>query len=121
MTTTPSGPDGISAAWAELRSTMTNARTALDRVRSRPVHTPEERDQLGRDAASGALGREMQELAQRIERRETSWAEVFEGTSPYAALLHEHLGTMATEYRQVIAEAIEDDEEFDPFAPDPEV
>jgi hypothetical protein len=121
MTTTPDGNDPISAAWRELEQTMANARTVLDRVRSRPVHTPDERREVHQDALSGALGRDMQTLARHVEEGRTSWGEVFEGSSEYADLFEAHLTRMADENQEAVRRAIEEDDEFDPMAPSPEV
>ena len=41
MTTNDGADDPIRAAWQELQQTLSNARTALDRVRAQPVHTPD--------------------------------------------------------------------------------
>jgi hypothetical protein len=118
----PQDPDDrVALAWAELRRSMAAARAALDRVRSTPVHTPEERAQLHRDALSGALGREMQELAEHVDAGRTSWTEAFEGTSPYSSLLDGHLSRMSVESAEAIRLAILEDEDYDPLAPDPEV
>ncbi len=118
----PHDPDDrVALAWAELRRSMAAARVALDRARATPVHTPEERAQLQRDALSGGLGREMQELAEHVAAGRTSWGEVFEGTSPYSSLLDGHLTRMSVESAEAIRIAIVEDEDYDPLAPDPEV
>ena len=121
MTTTPDDNDPIRTAWLELEVTMANARVALDRVRSQPVHSPDERRQLQQDAASGALGRDMQELARHVEAGRTSWGEVFEGSTEYAGLFEAHVTRMADENQEAVRQAIEADEDFDPLAPSPEV
>lgn len=110
--------DPIGAAWAELGATIAGARAALDRARSTPVHTTEERRELHEDALSGSLGRPMRVLAERIEAGETSWGEVFEGSSPYSDLLQEHLTKMSEEQRTAIRQAVLEDEDFDPLASD---
>lgn len=121
MTGQPPEDDPLARAKTELLATITAARTALDRRRATPVHTPDERAQLQEDARNGLLGRQMQELAERIERGEDSWPEVFEGTSPHTELFHEHLARMVEEHGEEIRQAVEEDEDFDPMAPDPEV
>lgn len=113
--------DPISGAWQEFEATVARARQSLDRIRSRPVHTPEERRELHQDALSGVLGRDMQQLAQHVEAGRTSWGEAFEGESPYSALLQTHLTRMVDQHEESLRQAIEDDEDFDPWAPDPEV
>jgi len=120
MTTNDGAADPIRATWQELQQTLAPARTALDRVRAQPVHTPDERRQLQQDAASGALGRDMQALAQHVEAGR-SWGDVFEGTSEYSDLLTAHLDRMVEENQEMLRQAIEDDDDFDPLAPSPEV
>lgn len=118
----PSNPhDAIAAAREELQRTIASARQVLDRERATPVHTPEERAQLQRDALSGLLGPDMQRLAQHIEQGEESWPEVFDGTAPHAHLLSGHLERMTQEHAETIRLALEEDDEFDPFAADPEL
>ncbi len=99
---------------------MANARTALDRVRAQPVHTPDERRQLQQDAASGALGRDMQALAQHVEAGRTSWGDVFEGTSSTPTSSTRTWTGWSRRTRR-LRQAIEDDDDFDPMAPSPEV
>ena len=113
--------EAIAAAWREFEQTVVRARTALDRVRAQPVHTPEQRRQLHDDALAGALGRDMQELAGHVEAGRTTWAEAFEGYSSYSALLTDHLGRMSETYAGPLREAIEADPDFDPWAADPRV
>jgi hypothetical protein len=121
MTTNDGADDPIRAAWQELQQTLANARTALDRVRAQPVHTADERRELQQDAASGALGRDMQRLAEHVEAGRTSWGDVFEGTSEYSDLLTTHLDRMVEENQEMLKRAIEEDDGFDPMAPSPEV
>lgn len=109
------------AARRELEATLISARQALDRRRSRPVHTPDERAELHQDALAGRLGQDMQRLAQHIENGEESWQEVFEGIAPHGGLFDGHLHRMSEEHAEAIRTAIEEDDEFDPLAPDPEV
>lgn len=117
-----SDPDGrIAAARLELQATLAFAREALDRRRARPVHTPDERAELHRDALSGRLGPDMQRIAQHIENGDESWQEVFEGIAPHGALFVGHLHRMSEEHAEAIRTAIEEDDEFDPQAPDPEL
>ena len=61
------------------------------------------------------------ELGGRIERGEDGWLEVIEGTSPHTELFHDHLDGMVEEHGEEIRQAVEEDEDFDPLAPDPEV
>lgn len=80
------------------RTTLEGVRSHMAQVASTPVHTPEERQQLHNDAASGRLGPEMRELARRVDAGDTTWADVFEGESPYSELLTGHLDAMVEEY-----------------------
>lgn len=103
-----------SHVWSGLRDAMDAARVAVARVRSTPVHTRDELEQLQRDAVSGQLGPDMQRLAEKVEQRQTTWDEVFDGTSPYASLLDEHFARMVNEHSVAIREALDDDPDFDP-------
>jgi len=107
----------IAAAWRELRATMAHARAALDRVRAEPVLTPEERRRLQADALAGTLGPDMQRLARHVEAGETSWAEVFDGSSPYAGLAATHLDRMIATHADRVRDALWADPEFDALAP----
>ena len=104
-------------AWQELRATLDRARANLDRVRAVPTTTPEERRELQRVAASGELGPEMRELARHVQAGRTTWADVFEGTSPYTDLLRPHLDRMVALHGESVRRQIEADPEFDPMAP----
>ena len=55
----------------------------------------------------------MQKLARRVEHRDTTWDEVFEGTSPFVELLRGHLDAMGERYAATVRRAIEDDPDFD--------
>lgn len=121
--TQPPGPTGddIAAARLELQATLAFAREALDRRRAVPVHTPDERAELQRDALDGRLGEDMRRLAQHIEQGDESWQEVFEGIAPHGALFNAHLDRMGDEHAEEIRTAIEEDDDFDPLASDPEL
>jgi hypothetical protein len=106
----------IDAAWRELQATISGARSALDRVRAEPTTTPEERRELQRVALSGELGPQMQQLARHVESGETSWAEVFEGISPYTDLLRGHLDRMIALHGESVRQQVEADPFFDPNA-----
>jgi len=111
------GPQAaIDAAWRELQATISGARAALDRVRAEPTTTPEERRELQRVALSGRLGPQMQELAHHVEFGRTSWPEVFEGISPYADLLQDHLDRMVARHGPSVRRQLEADPLFDPAA-----
>ena len=111
---TASPQEAIDAAWRELRSTISRARTALDRVRSEPTTTAAERRELQRRALSGELGPAMQRLARHVESGATSWPEVFEGISPYTDLLRGHLDQMAAVHAETVRRRIQEDPMFDP-------
>lgn len=122
MTQLPgAGSDDIDAARRELQAALAAAREALDRRRATPVHTPEERAELHRDALAGRLGADMQQLARYIENGDETWQEVFEGIAPHGALFDGHLSRMSDEHAEEIRIAIEEDDDFDPFAADPEL
>lgn len=121
MSTPSSEQDPIAAAWRELQAAITASRVALDRVRAQPVHTREEREELHRDALSGVLGNDMRRLAEHVEAGETSWAEAFENESPYSSLLRDHVGRMVDEHEEQVRQAVAEDDDFDPWAPSPEV
>ncbi len=115
------GSDDIDGARRELQAALALAREALDRRRAVPVHTPDERAELQRDALAGRLGVDMQRLAEHIENGDESWQEVFEGIAPHGALFDGHLNRMSEEHAEDIRIAIEQDDEFDPLAADPEL
>ena len=115
------GSDDIDGARRELQTALALAREALDRRRAVPVHTPDERAELQRDALAGRLGVDMQRLAEHIENGDESWQEVFEGIAPHGALFDGHLNRMSEEHAEDIRIAIEQDDEFDPLAADPEL
>lgn len=122
MTQLPgAGSDDLDAARRELQAALAAAREALDRRRATPVHTPEERAELHRDALAGRLGAGMQQLARYIENGDETWQEVFEGIAPHGALFDGHLSRMSDEHAEEIRIAIEEDDDFDPFAADPEL
>lgn len=107
----------IEAAWRELQATVAGARSALDRVRAEPTTTPEERRELQRVALTGELGPQMQQLARHVEAGETSWAEVFEGISPYDDLLRGHLDRMVALHGDSVRQQVLADPFFDPTTP----
>lgn len=107
----------VDAAWQELRDTVAAARAELDRVRSEPTTTPQERRELQRVALTGELGPQMQRLARHVEAGETSWPEVFEGISPYSDLLRGHLDRMVALHGERVRRRIEADPFFDPMTP----
>ena len=81
------------AARADLREAREALRLALDAVRVR--RRTDETAGLQRQALSGALGAEMRTLAERVRAGATTWAEVFDGTSPDVDLARSHVARMA--------------------------
>lgn len=107
--------DDLETAYAGFRLALADAREHLARVAARPVHTPEQRAELEADALAGRLGPEMRTLAERVAARETSWAEVFEGTSPFSDLLVPHLTRMEERYADQWRARVWADPEFEPL------
>ncbi len=85
--------EAIDDARHELRDALRAARAALSRARV--VATREELNALQRQALSGELGPEMRRLARRVAEGGTTWAAVFDGTSPDADLSSNHVTRMA--------------------------
>ena len=81
------------AAHAELREALGALRLALDAGRARP--RTDQTAALQRQALSGALGADMRTLAERVRAGATTWAEVFDGTSPDVDLARGHVARMA--------------------------
>jgi hypothetical protein len=111
----------LDRARAELRSTMTHARVALEAARLRSAPSREELDQLQEDSRSGQLGPDMQRLAGHVAAGETAWSAVFDGTSPYKELLRGHLTAMGEQFAEPAREVLENDPTFDPGETSPGV
>ncbi|MGN0063569.1 MAG: hypothetical protein ACI379_04950 [Nocardioides sp.] len=111
---TSAAEEAFAEAVAAFRGTLEASRAHMAAVASDPVHTPEERREFHEDALSGRLGPDMKRLAQHVEDGDTSWGEVFEGTTEYAELLHGHLDTMEERYAEDWKRTLEDDPTFDP-------
>jgi hypothetical protein len=86
----------VDAAHAELREALGALRLALDAARAR--RRTDETVALQRQALSGALGADMRTLARRVQGGATTWAEVFDGTSPDVDLARSHVARMAERY-----------------------
>ncbi|HEY2766307.1 MAG TPA: hypothetical protein VGJ13_20200 [Pseudonocardiaceae bacterium] len=108
----------IQAAKADLGEVIAQTERELIRFRRDNQPTAEDLRALQDAARRGDLGDDMRELANRIDRRQDSWAAVFSGDSPNAGLLRGHLDRMIAENREAIETAIEEDPDFDPFPPD---
>ena len=83
----------VDAAHAELREALGALRLALDAARAR--RRTDETATLQGQALSGALGADMRTLAERVRAGATTWAEVFDGTSPDVDLARSHVARMA--------------------------
>ena len=83
----------VDAAHAELREALGALRLALDAARTR--RRTDDTAALQRQALSGALGADMRTLAERVQGGATTWAEVFDGTSPDVDLARTHVARMA--------------------------
>jgi hypothetical protein len=81
------------AAHAELREAVGALRLALDAARAR--RRTDETAALQRQALSGVLGADMRTLAERVRAGATTWAAVFDGTSPDVDLTRSHVARMA--------------------------
>jgi len=81
------------AAHAELREALGALRLALDAARAR--RRTDETAALQRQALRGVLGADMRTLAERVRAGATTWAAVFDGTSPDVDLTRSHVARMA--------------------------
>ncbi|MGQ0837435.1 hypothetical protein [Actinokineospora sp.] len=117
----PGAEDRIQAAMAELDLVIDRAQQDLYRFQRRNEPTPEDLQALQDAARRGDLGDDMRELARKVESGQDSWRAVFAGDSPNTALLYGHLDRMMRENREAIATALAEDDEFDPFAPSPDL
>jgi hypothetical protein len=110
----------LRAARDELRDAMEQAMRDLARFERENRPTAEEQRALQDAALRGDLGADMRTLARRVDTGEDSWDAIFSGRSPHADLLRGHLERMIAENRDAIREAIEEDDEFDPFPDRPD-
>lgn len=113
--------DRLERARGDLRTTMAQARASLENARRTLPPTREETREFHESALRGDLGRDMQELARRVEERQTSWEDVFAGSSPHVELLREHLDAMGERYVAQVRRSLEEDPLFDPTATSPGV
>lgn len=103
----------IQAGRAELDGILAQAERDLSWFKRENKPTEEERQQLHEAALRGELGDDMRELAEKVERGEDTRDAVFAGESPNAELLRGHLERMISENQEAVAEALEEDDEFD--------
>jgi|GEM_PF-6800921 len=103
----------LAAAQTAFQQALADTRRHVARVAATPVHTAEQRARLEDDALAGRLGQEMRELAERVAARETTWGEVFDGTSPHAGLLVPHVSRMQELYADQWRAVVRADPDFD--------
>ena len=77
------------------RAARGRGRSAWPSTRRVPADVRTSTAGLQRQALSGALGADMRTLAERVRAGSTTWAEVFDGTSPDVDLARGHVGRMA--------------------------
>jgi hypothetical protein len=106
------------AATMELRAVMEQAARDLARFERENKPTAQEQRALQEAALRGDLGDDMRRLARLVENGEDSWDAVFRGESPNKELLRGHLDRMIEQNRDAIAQAFEEDDEFDPYPPE---
>ncbi|HET9996986.1 MAG TPA: hypothetical protein VFQ17_05695 [Nocardioides sp.] len=92
------------AAHAELREALGALRLALDAARAR--RRTEKTADLQRQALGGVLGADMRTLAARVRAGATTWADVFDGTSPDVDLTHSHVARMAQVHGPLLREQV---------------
>ena len=83
----------VDAAHTELRESLGALRLALDAARA--GRRTSETSALQHQALSGALGADMRTLAEKVRAGATTWADVFEGTTPDVDLARTHVARMA--------------------------
>jgi predicted aminopeptidase len=98
----------ISAAREDLTTSLADLKETVDAMSARPLLTPEEKEALEAQAASGELGDDMKSLVEKIWGGEDTWEQVFSGESPNATLLQGHLTRMVEEHKEDIALAFEE-------------
>ena len=98
----------ISAAREDLTTSLADLKETVDAMNARPLLTPEEKEALEAQAASGELGDDMKSLVEKIRSGEDTWEQVFSGESPNATLLQGHLTRMVDEHKEDIALAFEE-------------
>lgn len=107
----------LRAATAELDRVVTQARQDLSTFQRENEPTPEEMRELQEAARRGDLGFDMEELARRVDDGGDTWDAIFSGESPNSMLLQGLITRMVEENREATRQAIEQDDEFDPFPP----
>ena len=98
----------IDQAREELSTSLADLRETVDAMNARPLLTPEEKEALEAQAASGELGEDMRTLVARIQGGEDTWEQVFSGESSHASLLRGHLTRLVEEHQEDIALAFEE-------------
>ena len=98
----------ISEAREDLSTSLADLQQTVEAMNARPLLTPEEKEALEEQAASGELGDDMKTLVEKIRGGEDTWEQVFSGDSPNAGLLRGHLDRMVEEHQEDIALAFEE-------------
>ena len=98
----------ISEAREELTTSLVDLRETVEAMNARPLLTPEEKEALEAQAASGELGEDMKTLVEKIQGGEDTWEQVFSGESPNATLLQGHLTCLVEEHQDDLAIAFEE-------------
>jgi hypothetical protein len=113
--------EALNAARAELSAAIARTQEELVRYRAQNQPTPEEQRALQEAALRGELGPDLRELAEHVARGDDTWDAIFVGESPHVDLLRGHLDRMIAATGPAIAQAFEEDEEFDPSVPPPDL
>lgn len=103
--------------WAELRAEIAVARAAVAEYDDQERIDEETAEVLQADALAGRLGDDMQELAHRVDARETTWEQIFRDPERYGPLLSDHVERMARQNAADIAVALQEDPEVDDLGP----
>src|SRR6476469_873279 len=98
----------ISEAREDLSTSLADLQQTVEAMDARPLLTPEEKEALEEQAASGELGDDMKTLVEKIRGGEDTWEQVFSGYSPNAGLRRGHFDRMVEEHQEDIALAFEE-------------
>ncbi|PRY63178.1 hypothetical protein BCF74_1029 [Knoellia remsis] len=100
--------DGILSKVAEANDLMARARAELD---AEADDSRADREQEEKEARTGALGRERQELQRRLDRNETTWAEVMSGRDEHPSAVA-YRGQVGDGLRAIVEEETAKDPEL---------
>ncbi len=98
----------LAKAHAEFNVAQADLESHLDKMRSQPLLSDEERKALEELAEKGQLDDDMTALVKKVKDGEDTWDAVFSGESPHGMLLHQTLSKLIAEHELEIAEAWED-------------